>query len=235
MNQRTWLDWRPEHIFKPGNVIYVLNTHHTQPDVTRIHLKTSQFELFLLFFLPVVLFQPLSVSGDQSKGQAQPKHTLIINLLSLVNHSHTHTHTHTHTRASDLLTSVGCICLNMQGEKNKKKTKSIQMSQSSHDRHASFFPLWRFLWLQTCREAHMTVHHHHHHHHRTTMEDSQAGRVSALQLKTRYLLPWLHVQTHNREKYSTHPGNVEAQDAFSSPQFRSSYLYEIHNFLTCCL
>lgn len=93
MNQRTWLERRPGAHFQPGNmfyVFYVLNTQHMQPDVTRIHLKTSQFQ----FFSPVfVLFEPLSVSGDQSKGQPQPKHTLIINLLSLVNHSHTHTHT----------------------------------------------------------------------------------------------------------------------------------------------
>lgn len=37
--------------------------------------------------------------------------------------------------------------MNMQGE----KTESIQMSQSSHDRRAPFFPLWWFLWLQACR------------------------------------------------------------------------------------
>lgn len=204
MNQRTWLEWRPGAHFQPGNmfyVFYVLNTQHMQPDVTRIHLKTSQFQ----FFSPVfVLFEPLSVSGDQSKGQPQPKHTLIINLLSLVNHSHTHTHTLQGLRPAN-------IC-RLHLYEHAGRENRIHPDESEQPWQAcTLLSIVVVLVVAGVQEVHMTVHHH-----RSTMEDSEAGRVSALQLKTRYLLPWLHVQTHNREKYSTHPGNVHVQDAFSS-------------------
>lgn len=83
----------PEHIFNPEIcfMCFMFWTHNTCSLTSPGFIwKRHSFS----FFSPVfVLFEPLSVSGDQSKGQPQPKHTLIINLLSLVNHSHTHTHT----------------------------------------------------------------------------------------------------------------------------------------------
>lgn len=96
------------------------------------------------------------MSGDQSKGQPQPKHTLIINLLSLVNHSHTHTHTLQGLRPAN-------IC-QLHLYEHAGRENRIHADESEQP--------WQACTLLSIVVvlvvlAHMTAHHH-----RTTMDDS---------------------------------------------------------------